>query len=86
MVKKKVGLLTGDISINGDGEIVVMTTEVLRNMIYANSRNLQNLAFVVLDEVHYLGDKFRGAVWEENPHPSSTGDRSGFPLGNGFKC
>ena len=61
----KVGLLTGDISINGDGEIVVMTTEVLRNMIYANSRNLQNLAFVVLDEVHYLGDKFRGAVWEE---------------------
>lgn len=63
--EEKVGLLTGDISINGDGEIVVMTTEVLRNMIYANSRNLQNLAFVVLDEVHYLGDKFRGAVWEE---------------------
>lgn len=61
----KVGLLTGDISINGDGEIVVMTTEVLRNMIYANSRNLQDVAFVVLDEVHYLGDKFRGAVWEE---------------------
>lgn len=63
--ESKVGLLTGDVSINGDGEIVVMTTEVLRNMIYANSRNLQNLAFVVLDEVHYLGDKFRGAVWEE---------------------
>lgn len=63
--EEKVGLLTGDISINGDGEIVVMTTEVLRNMIYANSRNLHNLAFVVLDEVHYLGDKFRGAVWEE---------------------
>lgn len=61
----KVGLLTGDVSINGDGEIVVMTTEVLRNMIYANSRNLHDLAFVVLDEVHYLGDKFRGAVWEE---------------------
>ena len=63
--ESKVGLLTGDISINGDGEIVVMTTEVLRNMIYANSRNLHDLAFVVLDEVHYLGDKFRGAVWEE---------------------
>ena len=61
----KVGLLTGDVSINGDSEIVVMTTEVLRNMIYANSRNLHDLAFVVLDEVHYLGDKFRGAVWEE---------------------
>ena len=63
--ERKVGLLTGDISINGDGEIVVMTTEVLRNMIYANSRNLHDVAFVVLDEVHYLGDKFRGAVWEE---------------------
>lgn len=63
--ESKVGLLTGDLSINGNGEIVVMTTEVLRNMIYANSKNLENLAFVVLDEVHYLGDKFRGAVWEE---------------------
>ena len=63
--ESKVGLLTGDVSINGDSEIVVMTTEVLRNMIYANSRNLHDLAFVVLDEVHYLGDKFRGAVWEE---------------------
>ena len=63
--ERKVGLLTGDISINGDGEIVVMTTEVLRNMIYANSQNLHDVAFVVLDEVHYLGDKFRGAVWEE---------------------
>jgi ATP-dependent RNA helicase HelY len=63
--ESRVGLLTGDVSINGDGEIVVMTTEVLRNMIYANSQNLQNVAFVVLDEVHYLGDKFRGAVWEE---------------------
>lgn len=63
--EEKVGLLTGDTSINGDSEIVVMTTEVLRNMIYANSHNLANLAFVVLDEVHYLGDKFRGAVWEE---------------------
>ncbi len=63
--EEKVGLLTGDISMNGDADIVVMTTEVLRNMIYANSRNLQNVAFVVLDEVHYLGDRFRGAVWEE---------------------
>lgn len=62
---EKVGLLTGDVSINGDGQIVVMTTEVLRNMIYAHSQNLRDLAFVVLDEVHYLGDKFRGAVWEE---------------------
>ena len=63
--EKNVGLLTGDTSINSEANIVVMTTEVLRNMIYADSRTLQNLQFVVMDEVHYLADKFRGAVWEE---------------------
>lgn len=61
----RVGLLTGDNSINGDAQIVVMTTEVLRNMIYANSTALNNLGYVVMDEVHYLADRFRGAVWEE---------------------
>ena len=61
----EVGLLTGDVNIRGDAPIVVMTTEVLRNMIYADSDTLADLAFVVLDEVHYLGDRFRGAVWEE---------------------
>lgn len=61
----EVGLLTGDANIRGDAPIVVMTTEVLRNMIYAESEALHDLAFVVLDEVHYLGDRFRGAVWEE---------------------
>ncbi|WP_084958362.1 DEAD/DEAH box helicase [Thermoactinospora rubra] len=61
----KVGLLTGDNSINGDAPIVVMTTEVLRNMLYAGSATLTGLAFVVMDEVHYLADRFRGAVWEE---------------------
>ncbi|GAA4538215.1 DEAD/DEAH box helicase [Pseudonocardia xishanensis] len=60
-----VGLLTGDSSINGDAQVVVMTTEVLRNMIYAGSRNLDQLGYVVMDEVHYLADRFRGAVWEE---------------------
>jgi ATP-dependent RNA helicase HelY len=60
-----VGLLTGDTSINGDAPVVVMTTEVLRNMIYAGSRTLRGLGFVVMDEVHYLADRFRGAVWEE---------------------
>lgn len=59
-----VGLLTGDNSINGDAAIVVMTTEVLRNMIYAQ-RDLDDLAVVVLDEVHYLQDAYRGPVWEE---------------------
>lgn len=61
----EVGLLTGDVNLRGDAPIVVMTTEVLRNMIYAESEALHDLAFVVLDEVHYLGDRWRGAVWEE---------------------
>jgi ATP-dependent RNA helicase HelY len=61
----KVGLLTGDNSVNGEAPIVVMTTEVLRNMLYAGSQTLAGLAFVVMDEVHYLADRFRGAVWEE---------------------
>ncbi|GAA0514323.1 DEAD/DEAH box helicase [Saccharopolyspora thermophila] len=60
-----VGLLTGDTSINGDAQVVVMTTEVLRNMLYAGSRSLDQLGYVVMDEVHYLADRFRGAVWEE---------------------
>ena len=60
-----VGLLTGDNAINGDAPIVVMTTEVLRNMIYAGSDTLHGLRYVVLDEVHYLQDRSRGAVWEE---------------------
>lgn len=61
----QVGLLTGDTSINGDAPVVVMTTEVLRNMLYADSDTLDDLGFVVMDEVHYLADRFRGAVWEE---------------------
>src|ERR671932_2187216 len=60
-----VGLLTGDNSINGDAPVVVMTTEVLRNMLYAQSDALRGLGYVVMDEVHYLSDRFRGAVWEE---------------------
>ncbi len=59
-----VGLLTGDNAINGDAPVVVMTTEVLRNMIYA-AHPLTDLATVVLDEVHYLQDAYRGPVWEE---------------------
>lgn len=62
---ESVGLLTGDTAINSDAPILVMTTEVLRNMLYANSSTLLNLGAVVMDEVHYLADKFRGAVWEE---------------------
>ncbi|MDX1690479.1 MAG: DEAD/DEAH box helicase, partial [Acidimicrobiia bacterium] len=61
----RVGLLTGDNSINGTAPIVVMTTEVLRNMMYADSPDLEDVAVAVLDEVHYLQDRARGAVWEE---------------------
>lgn len=60
-----VGLLTGDNVINGDAPIIVMTTEVLRNMIYEASPALDNLNLVILDEVHYLADRQRGSVWEE---------------------
>ena len=65
MAPDKIGLLTGDQSINGDADVVVMTTEVLRNMLYANSPALHGLSFVVMDEVHFLADRMRGAVWEE---------------------
>ncbi|GMA31272.1 DEAD/DEAH box helicase [Litorihabitans aurantiacus] len=61
----RVGLLTGDVSVNADAPVVVMTTEVLRNMIYAGSSALTDLGYVVMDEVHYLADAFRGPVWEE---------------------
>jgi ATP-dependent RNA helicase HelY len=62
---ERVGLLTGDNVVNGDAEIVVMTTEVLRNMIYADSSRLEMVDIVILDEVHFLQDRARGAVWEE---------------------
>lgn len=62
---QRIGLLTGDQSIHGDAPVVVMTTEVLRNMLYADSPALQGLSHVVMDEVHFLADRMRGAVWEE---------------------
>jgi ATP-dependent RNA helicase HelY len=62
---ESVGLLTGDTTINGAAPVVVMTTEVLRNMLYAGSRTVDGLSYVVMDEVHYLADLFRGPVWEE---------------------
>lgn len=62
---ERVGLLTGDQSINSDAPVVIMTTEVLRNMLYADSPALHGLSHVVMDEVHFLADRMRGAVWEE---------------------
>ncbi len=61
----RVGLLTGDNSINAEAPVVVMTTEVLRNMIHAERAGLAALGYVVLDEVHFLEDRYRGGVWEE---------------------
>ena len=61
----RVGLLTGDASLNRDADVIVMTTEVLRNMLLTDSQQLTTLGLVVLDEVHYLQDPFRGGVWEE---------------------
>ena len=62
---ERVGLLTGDNTINSEAPVVVMTTEVLRNMLYERSDTLTGLVSVVMDEVHYLQDPYRGAVWEE---------------------
>lgn len=66
-----VGMLTGDTSINRDAQIVVMTTEVFRNMLYGTNfgdvtENLKNVKYIVLDEVHYMNDEQRGTVWEES--------------------
>src|SRR4029453_4827214 len=61
----RVGLLTGDSSVNGEAPVVVMTTEVLRNMMYASSPTLAGRGSVVMAEVHYPAARFRGAVWEE---------------------
>ena len=61
----RVGLLTGDNAINVDAPLLVMTTEVLRNMIYGRAKALDTLGVVVLDEVHFLQDEYRGPVWEE---------------------
>jgi ATP-dependent RNA helicase HelY len=63
--RDRIGLLTGDVSLNADAQVVVMTTEVLRNMLYADSAALQGLSHVVMDEVHFLADRMRGPVWEE---------------------
>lgn len=68
---ENVGLLTGDTTINRDAQIVVMTTEVFRNMLYGTTfgsltDNLKDVKYVVLDEVHYMNDESRGTVWEES--------------------
>ena len=60
-----VGLLTGDRSINSEANLIIATTEILRNMIFTQDPRLKSTGLIILDEVHYLGDKERGTTWEE---------------------
>ena len=62
---KDVGLVTGDVSINQNAPCLVMTTEILRSMLYRGSEIIREVAWVIFDEVHYMRDKERGVVWEE---------------------
>lgn len=59
------GLMTGDVTINPSAECLVMTTEILRSMLYRGSEVMREVSWVIFDEVHYLRDKERGVVWEE---------------------
>ena len=60
-----VGILTGDVQIDADSSCLIMTTEILRSMLYLNSSIISEVDFVVFDEVHYISDEERGVVWEE---------------------
>ena len=60
-----VGLLTGDRTIDKDKDLIIATTEILRNMIFSKDKKLENTGLIILDEVHYLGDTERGTTWEE---------------------
>jgi ATP-dependent RNA helicase DOB1 len=61
-----VGLMTGDITINPSATCLVMTTEILRSMLYRGSEVMREVAWVIYDEIHYMRDKTRGVVWEES--------------------
>jgi len=63
--EERVGLVTGDVSINPKADVVVMTTEILRNILYQNPRRLDSVLYIVIDECHYMNDVDRGTVWEE---------------------
>ena len=60
-----VGVVTGDVSINPDAQCLIMTTEILQNMLYKQSEKLKNVDYIIFDEVHYINDTERGHVWEE---------------------
>ena len=62
----KVGIATGDVSIDADAQIVIMTTEIFRNTIFEDATRMEDVGWVIFDEVHYLDDPDRGTVWEES--------------------
>ncbi|MFA5797180.1 MAG: DEAD/DEAH box helicase [Candidatus Woesearchaeota archaeon] len=64
--EEKVGILTGDVTINPAAPLKIMTTEIYRNMLLAKDSDVENLSYVIFDEIHYLGDIERGTVWEES--------------------
>ncbi len=64
--EEKIGLITGDIVINPHAKVLIMTTEIYRNMVVSNDADLANIAYVIFDEVHYINDVERGYVWEES--------------------
>ena len=60
-----IGLMTGDVTVNPDATCLVMTTEILRSMLYRGSEVMREVKWVIFDEVHYMRDKERGVIWEE---------------------
>jgi len=60
-----VGLITGDVSVNPEASCLIMTTEILRSMLYRGSDTVRDIEWVIFDEVHYVNDAERGVVWEE---------------------
>ena len=79
-----VGLVTGENTINDAAPVVVMTTEILRNLIYEDPARLDLVRYVVLDEVHYIDDFPRGSVWGDR-HPGAANDQARRPLGNDWQ-
>jgi len=64
--KENIGLLTGDLSINPQGQVLIMTTEIYRNMLLSNDPIIDKISYVIFDEIHYINDKQRGSIWEES--------------------
>ena len=64
--KDKVGLLTGDLVLNPGGQLLIMTTEIYRNMVVADEFSIKDVSYVIFDEIHYINDIERGYIWEES--------------------